>query len=158
MVDGSSSAERQDRRSVLDAGIFLRRHHLDQKADRFPRLFAQPVAALKKVECALKALARARKIRSHDWSTKYGPIVEAAASLPVTSAILDGEVIVLKGGVSDFGALRSAIRRQPDRLIFVGFDLLHLDGKDLRHRPLVERRTMLANLIAGMGPAHDCSK
>ena len=49
--------------SGLDAGIFLRRHHLDQKADRYPRLFAQAVAALKvaalkKVGCTLKALAR----------------------------------------------------------------------------------------------------
>ncbi len=62
-------------------------------------------------------------------------------------------MIVLKGGVSDFGALRSAIRQQPERLIFVGFDLLHLDGKDLRLRPLIERRIALANLIAGMsGP------
>jgi bifunctional non-homologous end joining protein LigD len=97
--------------------------------------------------------ARAFTRNGHDWSRKYGPIVEAAASLPVTSAILDGEVIVLKGGVSDFGALRAAIRRQPDRLIFVGFDLLYLDGKDLRLRPQVERRTALADLIAGMsGP------
>ena len=73
MVDGKSFAEREDRRSVLDAGIFLRRHHLDQKADRFARLFAQPVAALKKVECALQGLARTRKIRSHVRLPKDAP-------------------------------------------------------------------------------------
>ena len=43
-------------------------------------------------------------------------------------------------GLSDFGKLRSAIRWQPGRIVFVAFDLLHLNGKDLRPRPLIERR------------------
>src|SRR4051794_10144133 len=56
----------------------------------------------------------------------------------------DGEVIVQKeNGVSDFEALKSAIRWRPQRLIFCAFDLLHLNGKELGYQPLVERRAKL---------------
>src|SRR4051812_27811999 len=41
------------------------------------------------------------------------------------------------------------MRWQPSRLIFVAFELLHLDGKDLRSRPLVERKASLEALIDG---------
>lgn len=86
--------------------------------------------------------------RGFDWTAKYGPVVAAAAELPVGSAIIDGEVIVMdEAGATDFAALRSAMRWQPDRLVFVGFDLLHLNGRDLRSRPLLERRELLQALI-----------
>src|SRR6476660_10047904 len=56
--------------------------------------------------------ARALTRRAFDWSAKYAPIVEAAAALPVKSAIIDGEVVVFdKKGLTDFHALRSAMRR-----------------------------------------------
>ncbi len=70
------------------------------------------------------------------------------ASCRAGSAILDGEVIVQDArGVSDFEALQAALRSQPAQLIFYAFDLLHLDGKDLREKPLIERRTKLKRLI-----------
>jgi bifunctional non-homologous end joining protein LigD len=50
-------------------------------------------------------------------------------------------------GVSDFDSLPSAIRHEPDRLVFYAFDLLHLDGQDLRQRELLERRAMLSEII-----------
>jgi ATP-dependent DNA ligase len=50
-------------------------------------------------------------------------------------------------GVSDFEALKSAIRWHPQSLIFCAFDLLHLNGKDLRNAPLLERRARLKELI-----------
>jgi bifunctional non-homologous end joining protein LigD len=88
--------------------------------------------------------------RGFDWSAKYPTIVTAAAALPVKSAIVDGEAIVLdEKGFTDIGALRSAMRWQPERLIFVAFDLLHLDGEDLRFRPLVERKAKLKEILAG---------
>ena len=43
-------------------------------------------------------------------------------------------------GITDFHALRSAIYTAPHRILFFGFDLLHLNGQDLRGRPLMERR------------------
>ena len=45
------------------------------------------------------------------------------------------------------------MRWQPERLVFVAFDLMHLDGKDLRARPLLERRAMLQPLIGDDGGA-----
>jgi len=75
-------------------------------------------------------------------------IIAAARKLPCRSAILDGEVIVQDArGVSDFEALQTALRSQPTRLIFYAFDLIHLDGKDLRESPLVERRAKLQTLL-----------
>src|SRR3954447_18671004 len=96
--------------------------------------------------------ARAFTRRGFDWSAKYPQLVDAAAALPVKSAIIDGEAIVMnKAGLSDFGALRSAMRWEPGRIVFVAFDLLHLDGDDLRLRPLLERRLKLEALIGEAG-------
>jgi len=98
--------------------------------------------------------ARALTRRGFDWTDKYGPIVETAAKLPVKSAIIDGEAIVMNdAGLSDFSTLRSSIRWEPGRLIFVGFDLLHFDGKDLRSRPLIERKAALEQLIGAASGA-----
>ena len=50
-------------------------------------------------------------------------------------------------GASDFEALSSAMRRQPHSIILYAFDLLHLDGKDLRQQTLTERRDSLKHLV-----------
>lgn len=84
-----------------------------------------------------------------DWSDRFPYIVRAAANLRCQWAIVDGEAIVPDGnGASDFEALRSAmLRRQPQRIILYAFDLMHLDGNDLRQRTLSERRGRLRALI-----------
>jgi bifunctional non-homologous end joining protein LigD len=83
--------------------------------------------------------ARACTRNGFDWTERYPGITKAAAKLGCRSAIIDGEVIVQnKDGISDFDALKSAIRWRPQSLIFCAFDLLHLNGKDLRDRPLLE--------------------
>ena len=97
--------------------------------------------------------ARAYSRRGLDWSDEYGIILNAALTLGCTSAILDGEVAVQNdAGVTDFSALRSAIKREPHRLIFFAFDLMHLDGEDLRKRPIEERREALRRLLNGAPP------
>jgi len=84
----------------------------------------------------------------HDWSERYPGIIASARKLPCWSAILDGEVIVQDAhGVSDFEALQAALRSQPTHLILYAFDLLHLDSKDVLHRPLVERGAKLLELV-----------
>ena len=84
----------------------------------------------------------------HDWSDRYPSIVRAATNLRCQSAIIDGEAIVQNGdGASDFEALSSAMRRQPHSIILYAFDLLHLDGKDLRQQTLIERRDSLKHLV-----------
>jgi DNA ligase D-like protein (predicted ligase) len=84
----------------------------------------------------------------HDWSDKYGRIVEACGKLRCRAALIDGEVIVQdKNGISDFAALRAAIEGASHRLVMFAFDLLFLDGKDLRRLPLIERRAKLRQLV-----------
>ncbi|TIX28292.1 RNA ligase family protein [Mesorhizobium sp.] len=87
-----------------------------------------------------------------DWSLKYKPLVEAAKSLDVTSAIIDGEIILTNdAGLPDFKALRSAITRRPQDLYLVAFDLLHLNGHDLRNMACQDRREILQGLMPAGG-------
>ncbi|RWP16746.1 MAG: ATP-dependent DNA ligase, partial [Mesorhizobium sp.] len=86
--------------------------------------------------------------RGLDWTSKYRDLAEAAKGLNVQSAIIDGEIIVLNdAGLSDFGELRKAITRRQHDLYFVAFDLLHLNGHDVRDMALEDRREILAGLI-----------
>jgi bifunctional non-homologous end joining protein LigD len=73
-------------------------------------------------------------------------VVDACAKLTSKAALIDGEVVV-PVGISDFEALRSAIHKAPHRIVFFAFDLLHLDGQDLRRTPLIERRAALRKVI-----------
>ena len=83
-----------------------------------------------------------------DWSERYPGIISAAVELRCRAAILDGEVIVQdERGVSDFEALSAAIRWLPHTLRFYAFDILHLNGEDLRDQPLLDRRTKLKGLL-----------
>jgi bifunctional non-homologous end joining protein LigD len=94
---------------------------------------------------------RAYTRNGFDWTERYQPI--AKAKLGCRSAIVDGEVIVQnKNGVSDFDAAKSAIRWRPHSLVFCAFDLLHLNGKDLRDQPLMERRAKLKELVRSEAP------
>ncbi len=76
-------------------------------------------------------------------------IAEAVRSLPAENALIDGEAVAFRpDGLSDFGALRT--KAGGARACLVAFDLLSLDGEDVRPRPLEERRDALAQLIAGV--------
>jgi ATP-dependent DNA ligase len=92
--------------------------------------------------------ARVFSRNGHDWSDRYPGIIRAAAILRCKSAIIDGEAIVQDGdGRSDFESLQSAMRSRPYSIILYAFDLLHLDGKDLRQQTLSERRALLKRLV-----------
>src|SRR5262245_37948122 len=97
--------------------------------------------------------ARAYTRNGFDWTERYPGITKAAAKLECRSAIIDGEVIVQdERGVSDFDALKSAIRWHPQSLIFCAFDLLHFNAKDFCDRPLLERRAKLRDLVPAKHP------
>jgi bifunctional non-homologous end joining protein LigD len=96
--------------------------------------------------------ARVYSRNGYDWTDRYPGIVRAAANLRCKSAIIDGEAIVQDGnGASDFKSLQSAMRSRPHSIILYGFDLLHLDGKDLRPETLAERRAKLRRLVENDG-------
>ena len=86
-----------------------------------------------------------------DWTHRMKPVAEAVASLPVKSALLDGEVVVLaKDGTTSFADLQAAFQDgATGELTYFAFDLLHLDGRNFRGVPLVERKAVLAKLLAG---------
>jgi bifunctional non-homologous end joining protein LigD len=84
----------------------------------------------------------------NDLSSRFPFIAMAVSKLPVRSCLIDGEAIVCdESGLAIFdlirrhGSLASAVH--------CAFDLLELDGKDLRRQPLEERKGLLAELLNG---------
>ncbi len=87
-----------------------------------------------------------------DWTHRMPDVARALADLSVETALLDGEVVVFdeKGGTS-FALLQAAFqeaKKQP--LTYVIFDLLHLNGHNLRKLPLERRKKILQDLLAGL--------
>lgn len=93
-----------------------------------------------------------------DWTDRFGDKVSGAlTALQVDSAIFDGEMVVETGpGVSDFSALQADLSEgRKDRFVFYAFDLLFVEGRDLRALPLVDRKTRLHKLLQkAKGPVH----
>jgi bifunctional non-homologous end joining protein LigD len=87
----------------------------------------------------------------HDWRSRYPLIVEAVNRLKVHSCLIDGEAVACDGnGVAVFERLR---RRPSDKhVLLYAFDLLELDGQDLRREPLETRKATLASLLRGSLP------
>jgi bifunctional non-homologous end joining protein LigD len=76
----------------------------------------------------------------------FDPLCEALTKIGVTNAIVDGEIVCLDGeGVSLFNQL--TFRRGVP--YFYAFDLMWLDGQDLRSLPLIQRKELLRHLILG---------
>ncbi len=83
-----------------------------------------------------------------DWTRKYLGIVEAAGELEVENAIIDGEAVVTdKAGMPDFNALQNAVHNNPYGMYLVAFDIMHLNGHDLRDIGCKARREILYGII-----------
>jgi bifunctional non-homologous end joining protein LigD len=93
--------------------------------------------------------AKLRSRNDLDWTARVPEVARAIEALPVSDARLDGELVVLDGnGHSDFSALQRVLEgssRQPLR--FVVFDLPGLAGVDVAAAPLLERKTLLRDLV-----------
>ncbi len=89
----------------------------------------------------------------HDWVKRFPSIADAVKLLGRRSMVIDGEAVVLDSqGRSDFGLLQQALggkggTRNAGAAQLVAFDLLYLDGHDLRRLPLSERRPLLETLV-----------
>jgi bifunctional non-homologous end joining protein LigD len=84
-----------------------------------------------------------------DWTGRFGALVPALQALGVTSAILDGEVVVQDdSGASSFVALVEALKagRSDDMLYYV-FDVMHLEGVDVTGAPLLDRKALLETVL-----------
>ena len=84
-----------------------------------------------------------------DWTRKFAGIADAVAKLDADTALIDGELVVEgDDGVTSFSLLQEELKSgRQSRLVYYVFDLLYLDGQDLRPLPLVERKEALAQLI-----------
>jgi ATP-dependent DNA ligase len=89
--------------------------------------------------------------KGHDFSKRFPLVVAAVAALPMRSCLIDGEAIVSdESGLAVFELLRSF--RHDHAAVFCAFDLLGLDGEDLRRLPIERRKARLARMLRGPLP------
>ncbi len=89
-----------------------------------------------------------------DWTDKFGPLVDAIAALDLPPALIDGEIVAFDAdGNPSFSALQSVLKRGHGQqradtpFHFFAFDLLSLDGADLKPLPTIERKERLEALL-----------
>jgi bifunctional non-homologous end joining protein LigD len=92
-----------------------------------------------------------------DWTDKFGPLVKAIAALDLPPALIDGEITAPNAeGNPSFSALQNELKRghgsQKSHMDFHAFDLLSLDGEDLKSLTNIERKERLAALLADAEP------
>ncbi|ABD26135.1 ATP-dependent DNA ligase LigD phosphoesterase module / ATP-dependent DNA ligase LigD polymerase module [Novosphingobium aromaticivorans DSM 12444] len=94
-----------------------------------------------------------------DWTEKFAPLARHLAGLKLPSCLIDGEIVAADAdGNPDFSRLQAVLKRghgeqgEGDALSFHAFDLLELEGEDLKPLPNVERKQKLAALLAGVSP------
>ncbi|MBX5181686.1 ATP-dependent DNA ligase [Rhizobium sp. NZLR5] len=93
----------------------------------------------------------------HDWTDRFPAVLAEARRLSVSTAILDGEAVVLDAqGRSDFGMLQRSLggrggKRTSREANFMAFDLLYFDGHDITGTELSSRRHLLEGLVPAGG-------
>ena len=101
--------------------------------------------------------------RGNDWSDRFPLVVDAVNHLKVRSCLIDGEVVCCdERGLARFDVLRH--HRNEANTFLYAFDLLELDGTDLRREPIEVRKATLASILRKSRPgvrlnehlAHDC--
>jgi bifunctional non-homologous end joining protein LigD len=90
--------------------------------------------------------------RGNDWTDRFPAIAAAAGELRCRDALLDGEAVVFDSrGITSFQRLQNAIAGADPSIVLVAFDLLHLDGWDLRGASLRDRKRLLRELLDADG-------
>ena len=93
--------------------------------------------------------------RANDWTDRFGPLADAVVKLPARECVLDGEACAVDDqGKPSFQALQQWLggETQHARIGYAIFDLLWLDGRDLRGEPIEVRRELLEKLLEGCQP------
>jgi bifunctional non-homologous end joining protein LigD len=87
--------------------------------------------------------------RGNDWTNRFRKIAADAWHVGAGSAVIDGEVVVpAANGSTDFSVLQNELKGRSTKIVLVAFDLLYLNGYDLRKLPLFERKALLKKIIA----------
>jgi bifunctional non-homologous end joining protein LigD len=88
--------------------------------------------------------------RGHDWTHRFKKVSHDAWHIKAASAVVDGEIVVpAADGTTDFSVLQNELKGQSTKIVMVAFDLLYLNGRDLRKLPLHQRKAELKKIIAG---------
>src|ERR1700743_3184731 len=88
--------------------------------------------------------------RGNDWTKRFKKIADDAWHINAGSAIIDGEVVApAADGTTDFSVLQNELKGQSSKIVMVAFDLLYLNGRDLRKLPLHQRKAELKKIVAG---------
>lgn len=86
--------------------------------------------------------------RGYDWTKRFRKTAGDVYLINAGSAVIDGEVVVpAADGTTDFSVLQNELKGKSTKIVLVAFDLLYLNGRDLRNLPLVERKATLRKLI-----------
>ena len=81
----------------------------------------------------------------NDFTARFPLIISAVAALPARSCVIDGEAIVCdENGLAIFELIRG--HGSKTSAVLCAFDLVELDGRDLRRRPIEERKALLTKL------------
>jgi bifunctional non-homologous end joining protein LigD len=87
--------------------------------------------------------------RGHDWTNRFKKVAADAWHIKAGTAIIDGEVVApAEDGTTDFSVLQNELKGKSSKIVLVAFDLLYLNGYDLRKLPLIERKAQLKKIIA----------
>ena len=100
--------------------------------------------------CVNGATVRLYTREGLDWTKRFPTVAKALAALELPRCAIDGEAVVFdERGISDFAKLVASLENDKAGIDFVAFDVLSVGRKDLRKRPLSERRLALEQLLAG---------
>ncbi|MCK1307804.1 non-homologous end-joining DNA ligase [Bradyrhizobium sp. 45] len=87
--------------------------------------------------------------RRHDWTHRFKKVAHDAWRIRASSALIDGEIVVpAADGTTDFSVLQTEKGRSA-KIVLVAFDLLYLNGRDLRKLPLIQRKAELRKIVDG---------
>src|ERR1700704_5820856 len=86
--------------------------------------------------------------RGNDWTNRFKKIAADAWHINAGSAIIDVEVVVpAANGTTDFAVLQNELKGRSTKIVLAAFDLLYLNGYDLRKVPLIERKARLKKIV-----------
>ncbi len=109
-----------------------------------------------RILCRLsKGQARLFSRNGKEWTDRFPIIAEAAARIPLESAFLDGEIVVVdRRGRTEFQALQSVLQGlKTGRLVYFVFDIPFCNGYDVTQTPLIKRKELLLKKLLARKPS-----
>jgi bifunctional non-homologous end joining protein LigD len=88
--------------------------------------------------------------RGHDWTHRFKKVAHDAWRIKANSAVVDGEIVVAAAdGTTDFSILQNELTGKSTSIVLVAFDLLYLNGWDIRKLSLFQRKAELKKILTG---------